>query len=115
MQKAAPTSQQPKIADTCSAPAVSHKATLSPRPMPLDRRASASICALAAMSESPKNTPLGDDLPMKWKLLGILIFMRQFYKFAGLVVEAAPVGKNIIRAGWRQLYERPDALRALIR
>lgn len=56
------------------------------------------------MSESPRNTPLGDDLPMKWKLLGILIFMRQFYKVAGLVVETAPVGENTvnaIRGGWQ--------------
>jgi hypothetical protein len=70
------------------------------------------------MSESPENTPLGDDLPMKWKLLGILIFMSQFYKVAGLVVEAAPVGEdavNFIRAGWRLLYARPDALSTLTR
>jgi hypothetical protein len=92
--------------------------------MPLDRRASASICAFAAMSESPKNTPLGDDLPMKWKLLGILIFIVQFYKVAGLVVEAAPVGENTvntintintIRARRRLLYARPDALSTLTR
>jgi len=86
--------------------------------MPLDRRASASISALAAISESPKNPPLGDDLPMKWKLLGILIFMRQFYKVARLVVEAAPVGENVvnaIRAGWHLFYTCPDALRTLTR
>jgi hypothetical protein len=54
------------------------------------------------MSESSTNTPPGDDLPMKWKLLGMLIFMRPFYKVAGLVVEAPPVGEttiNTIRDG----------------
>jgi hypothetical protein len=54
------------------------------------------------MSESPENAPLGDDLPMKWKLLGIMIFMRHFYKVAEPVVETAPIDGstvNAVRAG----------------
>jgi hypothetical protein len=48
----------------------------------------------------------------------------QFYKVAGLVVEAAPVGENTvntintintIRARRRLLYARPDALSTLTR
>jgi hypothetical protein len=50
------------------------------------------------MSESPENAPLGDDLPMKWKLLGILIFMIHFYKAAEPVVETAPIDGSTVNA-----------------
>jgi hypothetical protein len=41
---------------------------------------------------------------MKWKLLGMLIFMTRFYNGAGRVVEAAPVDKSSVHAdiaGWQ--------------